>query len=1545
MKKRMLALLLTLCLVVSLLPAQMVVAEGTATDLTLDANLVGTFTPSTSGTYVFYDTTSQNENSAEWDISVQYANGEGENTYTDVAVAVNDTYETRGYRAELTAGTTYTVVANNNANRTLSLKVAPAAYGGEISFSKNAEEASGAVVGGEWGLDVVPVAPNGVLGQIDWSAVVSDTDDTPTDCVDMTANDNRVTLNFIKEGTFLLKATSGDKACSMEIAVGPAEGSDAGNSSDAVDLGAFPVGVPTVVEVPRGDDPSTGLPLPGKAVATFTPSNTNIYTIYRSVPSNGVYNGQQIQIFLDGETVDWHSSWYNADKNMSGKRWELTAGKEYRIEFQGHTVDEGGITYTLKETVTPDSIYFPYETYTGYAEMGSVDAVSFQPVHGYAPVTYSVADTSVAEVASWGDVVFKQVGQTKVTATCGALTASADVVVKPYETLELDKELKVSTGVSNYWIICRFQPAKTGDYTFNVSGLGSRSVNLSDVNEDFSEHWFMEEGDESSHTVALEKDEEYILRISTDYTRTEYTVSVTDGGNQGGNGSLLVILDGYHGDEDYGGGTFHVPGDGGVPYDVRYRVWEWASAGQTVSQVTGLTSLADPTWDEFTFEGWLLYREDGDPFNGPRELTLESRNPISTADMLASTVPGYNISYIAKWAEIDWEYYENIYDPYYGVGNEGSEYDQNIHVSANTGTMSYIGFDGVRREDTEAYSALLEDGKSLADYGFKMTDADVKHWADRTLEGWYLDIFDENWEWLENENAPYADRLFSTAEVIAFAMPATAEHRYYQFNAKWSGNDDDYIAWVDFDGRGAMVVVRFTEGAWTNSIHTMQLRKDGTAIGDQVDETVTGAVEGDSAWGEFEGWLACEMINDTCYMKSATVYSYAQIAKMIPEENFYFVPKWSNVALEKYEETFDVLMPVDYTAMTVDTKYDVAAETTAYFSFAAPADGIYLLCTDAHQGIDREMELSMDGWQEPFFDGYNRILEMTKGETVKFAVTATQAAKVWVEKANAVAKLELVSQDKTATYIVNESFDPMGTLSDVVLKVTFEDGTVFQGSGFEVFQKVSWDLPFEGSWEEDNGVVTVSWESGSAKVSYQIAVDKAKVIGFEVIPAADMFDVYEGTMGTEYDGIYVYEEAFNLAYVFATYKFTWSDGTVETFQLDPETMDQYYHGIYVGVDDFDPFTTPWTVGTNLLPIGYGDLTDDLPVVIKENKAKSIEILGMNITEYTLGDPEYFVKSGDGWVMDAFDYSGLKLKVTYTDGTSKILTEEENITTYRNLFDLLDNTMFNGHIDDKVHTEPGKNTVSIEFMGCIDEYDVNVVKQAVVNGNASVSDATVEEALKEAQGNVVTLDATAGNAADQTSSVKLPTESVEKLAKEEVAVVIKLDSATVTFDAAALAAIADQAGDTVTITLVVKETKSDELTEKQQAALKNKTVEAVLSALLFADGEPIGDFKGGSVKVQIPFTPESGFAYTVHYVADDGATTAMTTEKGADYIAFWTNHFSDYVVVKEKEAAKPSNPAVPNTGDSNNLMGVTVMLVVSSTAAAALWLALRKRNAT
>ena len=115
----------------------------------------------------------------------------------------------------------------------------------------------------------------------------------------------------------------------------------------------------------------------------------------------------------------------------------------------------------------------------------------------------------------------------------------------------------------------------------------------------------------------------------------------------------------------------------------------------------------------------------------------------------------------------------------------------------------------------------------------------------------------------------------------------------------------------------------------------------------------------------------------------------------------------------------------------------------------------------------------------------------------------------------------------------------------------------------------------------------------------------------------------------------------------------------------------------------------------------------------------------------------------------------------------------------------------------------------------------------------------------------------------------------------------------------------------------------------------------------------------SFEKKISFKPEKGYDYKVVYVADDGSITEMVTEVDENSLAFWTGHFSDYVVTKEKEepkpteptvpettvpvTTKPSNPAVPNTGDNSGVTGMMLLMLASGTMAAALWLSLRKRS--
>jgi hypothetical protein len=78
----------------------------------------------------------------------------------------------------------------------------------------------------------------------------------------------------------------------------------------------------------------------------------------------------------------------------------------------------------------------------------------------------------------------------------------------------------------------------------------------------------------------------------------------------------------------------------------------------------------------------------------------------------------------------------------------------------------------------------------------------------------------------------------------------------------------------------------------------------------------------------------------------------------------------------------------------------------------------------------------------------------------------------------------------------------------------------------------------------------------------------------------------------------------------------------------------------------------------------------------------------------------------------------------------------------------------------------------------------------------------------------------------------------------------MNGANVTLDTVALQAIAEQA-EGAAIILAVEVVEEATLSEEQQDALADQDVALVLTALILADGEPIGDFKGGSVTVATP----------------------------------------------------------------------------------------------
>ena len=176
-------------------------------------------------------------------------------------------------------------------------------------------------------------------------------------------------------------------------------------------------------------------------------------------------------------------------------------------------------------------------------------------------------------------------------------------------------------------------------------------------------------------------------------------------------------------------------------------------------------------------------------------------------------------------------------------------------------------------------------------------------------------------------------------------------------------------------------------------------------------------------------------------------------------------------------------------------------------------------------------------------------------------------------------------------------------------------------------------------------------------------------------------------------------------------------------------------------------------------------------------------------------------------------------------------------------------------------------------------------------------------------------------------------ALEAVAKEGKALTLVKEDATVTLDAKALEAVAEQAQGN-TVTLVVKDVDVDTLQPAQQAAVANKEVALTISAELICDqtGKKIATqeaqgFGGGTVTVAVPVPAELPEEVTaeelqVWYVADGGTVTKIDSKLEGDMIVFTLTHFSEYVIAAEK-------PTSPATGDSTNvaLYGVLAIMAV------------------
>ena len=230
--------------------------------------------------------------------------------------------------------------------------------------------------------------------------------------------------------------------------------------------------------------------------------------------------------------------------------------------------------------------------------------------------------------------------------------------------------------------------------------------------------------------------------------------------------------------------------------------------------------------------------------------------------------------------------------------------------------------------------------------------------------------------------------------------------------------------------------------------------------------------------------------------------------------------------------------------------------------------------------------------------------------------------------------------------------------------------------------------------------------------------------------------------------------------------------------------------------------------------------------------------------------------------------------------------------------------------------PAVEIVTVPVSG--DDETVNVTVR-VSGDTATITGADVNKVLKAEDVGTVTIDVS--KLKQNVTEVVIPGAMVDKIAdavadEDSTAdgMEVKLPTGTVSFDADAVAAIAEQT-DGKDLTLNLDSVQVTELTNSQQEAVSDLEVEVVLDAYMTSNGQRISDFNGGSATVKIPYTLKDGQTaqgLVVWYVATDGTRSQVPATYDGKNIVFTVPHFSNYVIAYDakKAAACPKDSTCP-----------------------------------
>ena len=902
-----------------------------------------------------------------------------------------------------------------------------------------------------------------------------------------------------------------------------------------------------------------------------------------------------------------------------------------------------------------------------------------------------------------------------------------------------------------------------------------------------------------------------------------------------------------------------------------------------------------------------------------------------------------------------------------------------------------------------AGSTLTAAGYSISAPVFWDSSRQFLGWDACTLEPFYNEGTLMGYDYVTMEGTS----RMTNAQMQEFVIPADIQ---VYFVGAWAGDDEDYFSSVAFDGFDGNFDVYYGTTHYSNASWESWNCRENTVISTEAgryhDSTMSlQNIQRDGK--DVDGWIQYTMSGDGNWQmveRDQALRTDEVLAMTVAEDDMLFVAYWADKSWDEYlnygrsndgggeggeggwGDDFQLPDGMTPVPLTLNEKEELIGDwSNNYYSFTAPDDGHYFLCVDSVDfGCDFRDANGM-GWINP--SNGKMAMYREAGEEYIFALAGGENCNVWIEKAPAVTKLEVLSYDNTKVFARSDEVDGYELLRGATIKATFanntsctvtlpDPNTYWTVGGYDL--EIGYDLPASG----DVGTVWV--RCGGKEASFTVKLLNKTVTSFEVITEKTPLEVVENSIGWYWEnGTFAYDLSYIMSRM-VSYKFTFSDGTSETVTFEPDQM--YYYGIEIRSRG----TNEWEAGnTYTLDAVYGDLTAPLQVKVVEFPAKKIEVL--DAPTVTLGEPYFYKETNGKWEfnmtgIETGDYAipaleNVTFKVTYKDDSTKTfkisdadwIFEEPFVEFMRLSFDVPnDYDGLTGAIDLPMTLHLG----DLEA-----DFTLKIVEKVVENNQTTVAPSVVEDALsnKGQTGNKVVVDASSSNADETDGSqnvngANLPAASVEKVADANVDMTVKLDNAEVTFDKSAVDAIAG--AEVEEITLEVKVIPVTQLTDKQQhkieSVLKNQDQNPlVLDITLKADGALVSDFEGGKVTIRVPFTPPAGTKgedYTVFYVPDNpnAQVQRMKTTYENGYLVFTTSHFSDYVALSNTPENTIDDPGLsqggngnqgggsqggssqggktpaPDTADNANIFGFVAMMVMSGMLAAA-FLSLRKRT--